>query len=350
MYNDMLIGDGVLHAFNNLEENCRMDSSKEVVEGGFELAAGFAPEGKSTPEDVWFSNISGEDVSRATFLESDVDFGVYHGLPLYDYFEDGWSTISKAYDMRERAPERIKILGAVDPLADDAEEQMEQQWNEGNVDGFKFYPMYYQEDGARPLKLDDELLPLVEKAHSLGAENIAAHKTFPIGPVGAHHFGVEDIADIATQFPDIRFEIVHPDRMFLDQTKFILGNYDNVWANFETSIGYMYLQPRRFATILGELLLFGGADKLLFATGVPQIHPHQVIVDFWNYQFPDEIREEYGYPELTDEMKRKILGENLLELYDWDRSALEEAVESDYWHEQREEHGRPEEWTSLSDD
>lgn len=350
MYNGMLIGDGVLHAFNNLEENCMTDASKEVIDGGFELSAGFAPEGKSTPEDVWYSDIPAEDVARATFLESDVDFGVYHGLPLYDYFADGWSPVSKGLEMRERAPERVKILGVVDPLANDALSEMERQWTEDNVDGFKFYPTYYQEGHARPLDLDDELLPLVEKAHSLGADNIAAHKVFPIGPVGAHHFTVDDVADIAARFPDINFEIVHPDRLFLDETKFILGNYDNVWANFETSVGYMYLQPRRFARILGELILFGGPEKVIFATGVPQVHPHQFIVDFWDYQFPDQIREEYGYPKLTNDMKRKFLGENLLDLYDWDRSALENAVESDHWHEQRQEHGRPEAWSSVGDD
>src|SRR5260370_40570017 len=35
----------------------------------------------------------------------------------------------------------------------------------------------------------------------------------------------------------------------------------------------------------------------------------------WRFQIPEELRKKYGYPELTDSDKRKILGLNSAKLY-----------------------------------
>jgi hypothetical protein len=35
---------------------------------------------------------------------------------------------------------------------------------------------------------------------------------------------------------------------------------------------------------------------------------------FWEFEIPEDMVEGYGYPQLTEGAKRKILGENLLRL------------------------------------
>jgi uncharacterized protein len=39
---------------------------------------------------------------------------------------------------------------------------------------------------------------------------------------------------------------------------------------------------------------------------------------FWNFELPPDLVEGYGYPQLTEQAKRKILGENLLRLQGMD--------------------------------
>jgi predicted TIM-barrel fold metal-dependent hydrolase len=349
MYKNALIGDGVIHAYNNRSDNARSDTAAKVLEDIYELSFGSSVEGTEHSEEQWFRDFTASEIADATFLESDVDFGVYHSTPIYDYFKDGYSAFEKGVKMRNENPERVKLLGCVDPLSSNATDEMKRQVEEHDVDGFKMYPTFYREGKVKPLRLDDDLEPLVETAHSLGIEHIGTHKVFPLGPVGQHHLSVGDVADIAGMYPDIEFELLHTDLAFLDQIKLMLSTHDNVWANLEFTTCFMILQPRRFAEILGELLMWGGPEKILFATGVPLVHPQSYIEAFWNFEIPDDMQEEYGYPELTDDIKRKILGENLIELYDWDESELRDTAQNDEWSQQRAD-GRPDPWSGVGID
>ena len=50
--------------------------------------------------------------------------------------------------------------------------------------------------------------------------------------------------------------------------------------------------------------------------GRPRIwHPQWALEEFWNLELPRDIVEERGYPQLTDQAKRKILGLNLARLH-----------------------------------
>jgi hypothetical protein len=63
---------------------------------------------------------------------------------------------------------------------------------------------------------------------------------------------------------------------------------------------------------VGELLYWMGEDRLLFASDYALWHPKWLVEKFVDYQYPMENE----YPELTDDVKRKILGLNAARLYD----------------------------------
>jgi hypothetical protein len=46
--------------------------------------------------------------------------------------------------------------------------------------------------------------------------------------------------------------------------------------------------------------------------------PAWALRAFVDFQIPEDLRAGYGYPQLTDQAKRKILGENLLRLHGMD--------------------------------
>jgi predicted TIM-barrel fold metal-dependent hydrolase len=350
MYKDTLIGDGVMHAYNNNRSNARSDTAEQVLEDIHGLSTAASAPGTEHPEERWFRNFTAEDIEEASFLESDVDFGVYHSTPIFDYFHDGYSALGSGVKMRDNNPDRVKLLGCVDPLSSDATEEMERQVNELDVDGFKMYPTFYRDGKVKKLEMDDDLLPLVEKAHELGIEHIGVHKVFPLGPVGQHHVDVGDVADVAGQYPDIKFELLHTDLAFLEEIKLMLNTHDNIYANLEFTTAFLYFSPKRFREILGELLMWGGPEKIIWSTGVPLVHPQSLIKAMWELEFTEEEREEYNYPELTDDIKKMILGENLANLYGWDTDKLRSTVQDDKWSQRRQEEGKPDPWSGIEID
>ena len=73
-----------------------------------------------------------------------------------------------------------------------------------------------------------------------------------------------------------------------------------------------------FAEILGKLLFWCGEDKIIYGSEAPLFHPQWALRAFMDFQIPEDLCAGYGYPQLTDQAKRKILGENLLRLHGMD--------------------------------
>ena len=67
---------------------------------------------------------------------------------------------------------------------------------------------------------------------------------------------------------------------------------------------------------MGQLMKFMGPDRIVFGSdSVWYGSPQWQIEAFWRFQIPDDLRKQYGYPQLTDAAKRKILGLNSARLY-----------------------------------
>ena len=92
----------------------------------------------------------------------------------------------------------------------------------------------------------------------------------------------------------------------------------NVYAELGTTMASMIVTfPTVWAHMIGQLLYYFGEDNILFGSdslwyGGPQWQ----IEAFWRTQIPEDIRRRWGYPKLTTEAKRKILGLNSARLYD----------------------------------
>jgi hypothetical protein len=61
---------------------------------------------------------------------------------------------------------------------------------------------------------------------------------------------------------------------------------------------------------------FVGEDRIVFGSdSVWYGSPQWQIEAFWRFQIPEAMRQKWGYPELTERAKRKILGLNSARLY-----------------------------------
>jgi hypothetical protein len=91
----------------------------------------------------------------------------------------------------------------------------------------------------------------------------------------------------------------------------------NVYAELGTTFASMVVTfPTVLAHLLGQLLYYMGADHIVFGSDSPWYGgPQWQIEALWRFQIPEEIRERWHYPELTERDKRLILGLNSARLY-----------------------------------
>jgi len=94
----------------------------------------------------------------------------------------------------------------------------------------------------------------------------------------------------------------------------LAGAYPNLYASIAATINFVARSPRQFAEWIGKLMFWCGEDKIIYGSEAPIWHPKWALEAFWNFEIPQDLVEGYGYPQLTERAKRKILGENLMRL------------------------------------
>jgi len=179
-----------------------------------------------------------------------------------------------------------------------------------------------------------------------GFYNICIHKglstTAPDNPSSEPLGYPTDIPRAAAKWPQLNFLIYHscirpgfwmrnalldvqsgntrmgvPDILWT--TRFLVDSakYSNVYSEIGTTWASSVITfPSVAAHILGQALKFFGEDRIVFGSdavwyGAPQWQ----IEALWRFQIPESMRARYGYPQLTETAKRKILGLNNARLY-----------------------------------
>src|SRR5258706_13438686 len=113
-------------------------------------------------------------------------------------------------------------------------------------------------------------------AASSASRVIAVHKAMPLGPVQMDPFRNGDVDYAAIDFPDLAFEVVHSGLAFLDEAALQIARFPNVYVGLESTAALAVRHPRKFARILREFLLAGGARKLFRASGASSPQPRPV--------------------------------------------------------------------------
>ena len=151
-----------------------------------------------------------------------------------------------------------------------------------------------------------------------------------------------DIPAAAAAFPELNFVIFHscfrplcfnydawqdvqsgrlrdgvPDIKDTAEFAVLCAPYPNVYAELGNIFASCVVTfPTVCAHLMGILFKYFGADRILWGTDSTLYgSPQWQIEAFWRLQIPEAFRQRYGYPEITEEMKRKVLGLNAARLY-----------------------------------
>jgi uncharacterized protein len=360
MIDGMPVIDAVLHGVHFSPRNFCAERVVDVEQAARDVYEGLhrglsprdAPEYLLDPQTYLGGELTVDTHAWANFAECQTDIGIYHVVNFWA-LQDGGSNYAMGRALQERLPGRIWMYGGVkNPFGDLSAtiEEIDQQIEEAGIIGLKLYPGYWDRGELRPYYIDDpeHALPLIEHCRSRGLMHMAVHKAIPIGPVVPQ--AVHNVADVeqpAQLFPDMTFEIVHGGFAFLDETLLVAADFPNVWMNLEGVPAWLNYAPRRFGEILGRMLESGLGDRTVWSTGSAQAHARPQIEKFAAFEMPEDLQAQYGYPEVTREIKAKIFAGNFARLHGWDLDQMVKDIPNDELR-QAQENGPASPWSQAA--
>ncbi len=229
----------------------------------------------------------------------------------------------------------------------------------GRVVGFKTYTGYGPEGRGYALDAPEVGLPFLEHARSLGVNVISVHKGLPLFNFDLANNGPRDLAAAARLYPDLSFVVYHSawqrdvaegaydaGRAAVGVSSLVKALQDhgiapnsNVYAELGTTWRELVRRPTEAAHVIGKLMTHVGENNVLWGTDAIWLgSPQPQIMAFKAFHITPEFQDRFGYPELTDERKRKILGENAARLYGLDSGALRCVLPGDALQRARDEH------------
>jgi uncharacterized protein len=320
--NDAIVFDGVAHVFNFEKKNALGPAGEMFINHLYAFHNVLTPEGQPLmAADEFLRQWTVDDIDEMVYRHSSTDMLCAMPLPLTDLFRDGLSPWEECAELAARRPDRTVFWGSVNPLEGRrALDLMERQVGEFGAKAFKFYNVRYDFGSPFPWRMDDPRVafPVFEKAQELGVNLIGVHKGVPLGPQPIEATQTWDMDGAAANFPDINFVIFHVGLPFIDEVCWQLIRHPNLYASIAATVNFIVRAPRQFAEVLGKLLFWCGEDKIVYGSEAPIWQPQWALEAFWDFELPQDLVEGYGYPQLTEQAKRKILGENLLRLHGMD--------------------------------
>lgn len=225
-----------------------------------------------------------------------------------------WSTNGLVAEVCEKYPDRFIFQCNVGPLLKRGMKhvlwELEYLVKERNCKLVKFYP---PEDTYINNK---KIWPFYEKISELGVP-LTIHTGFTWVPPGRAKYCIPILLDdVATDFPDMTIIAFHAGWPYCDDLNMIALTHPNVYISLSLLMPWWFNAPRRLAEIIGAAIQFAGEDRIVWgsdfvgAGGLIRLSV-QALREF---EMPEDLQQGYGYEPVTEEVKRKIFGENLARL------------------------------------
>jgi predicted TIM-barrel fold metal-dependent hydrolase len=332
MLNGAFVFDNSIHLHDMSDANLRSsrDDARPARDHLASLGAAMGwPTASMTPEELarrW----SVEEVHHLVFDDGLTDMAMTQVVPIFEWYEDFLSPVELQHAMAERYPDRVMFCGGVDPLYPDlagALRQLEHQIGELGARSIKFYNGHV----GGGWRCDDRELayPLYQRCLELGVEVVQFHKGFPFGLMNVEQLQPNDLQAPARDFPELTFIIHHLSLPYFEETVSIASRFPNVALSLASNLSGLLIEPRQVQKQMGRLLRDVGAEKLLWASDAPLLGPPRPYLEaFMAMTIPEDLRDGYGYPQITPEDRALILGGNFARIMGVDVDAKLRELEA----------------------
>jgi hypothetical protein len=280
---------------------------------------------------------------RELFVRSDTTMAVISAVPILG--ADNPLSIAVMERAKTAAKtvcgtnDRVFLHGQVNPNVGDLEAELDNMRAVAAEHPIGAWKAYTHVPGSRGWYLDDHDPNAVQCGQAfldvvreVGPKVVCVHKGF--GGNGRFSSPV-DIGPAAKANPDITFIVYHSGYdgadagPYSDTTKDagvnrLIASLDaaeiephaNVYAEIGSTWFSVMRDPNEAAHVLGKLLQRVGDDRVLWGTdSIWYGSPQNQIEAFRNFQISNQFQDEFGYPELTPALKRKVFGQNAATVY-----------------------------------
>jgi len=307
------------------------------------------PKGNSKGPDVFIKDV---------FMDSDTDVMVLSFVPSTRAAEP--VTIEAADAVRRiveklEGTHRLLVHGRVNPNQPGDLETMDELKEKWHVSAWKTYTQYGP--GGRGYFLSDDVgMRFIEKARALGVKNICVHKGLPFGRQSYEHSQCSDVGVVAKRFPDVNFLVYHSgfvtsvaeqpydesgrrdgiDTLITSLRKNNIAPGSNVFAELGSTWRFLMREPEQAAHAMGKLIRYCGEDNVLWGTdSIWYGSPQDQIQAFRTFQIAPQLRERFGYAEITPSVRAKIFGLNAAKVYGLSPDEVRKYARSDSIHQRK---------------
>jgi predicted TIM-barrel fold metal-dependent hydrolase len=280
---------------------------------------------------------------RELFVRSDTTMAVISAVPIIG----ADNPLSIAVMERAKAAaksvcgadDRIFLHGQVNPNVGDLEAELDHMRAIAAEHPIGAWKVYTHAPGGRGWFLDDHDPNAVQCGQAfldvvreVGPKTVCVHK----GLANNNRFSSPiDIGPAAKANPDITFVAYHSgydgddpgpysettknagvNRLIASLDAAGIGPHANVYAELGSTWFRAMRNPDEAAHVLGKLLQRLGSDRVLWGTdSIWYGSPQNQIEAFRNFEISNQFQDRYGYPELTTDVKKQVLGQNAARLY-----------------------------------
>lgn len=171
----------------------------------------------------------------------------------------------------------------------------------------------YQPEDTGPLD-DPGMWPFYEKACELDIP-LTMHTgmayTYPQPNAYTHP---NTLDKVLIDFPDLKIIAYHMGWPHTEELIGLAAKHENLYLSLSGVAGWYERSPYRGYHAIGTALQWVEPEKIVMGLDLPFVDTKRVVDWIRNLQIPEELQENYGYAEVTSEIRAGILGVNLARL------------------------------------
>jgi predicted TIM-barrel fold metal-dependent hydrolase len=171
----------------------------------------------------------------------------------------------------------------------------------------------YQPEDDGPLD-DRRMWPFYEKACELDIALTVHTGMSYVVPQPSAHTHPSTLDRVLLDFPELKVIAYHMAWPHTEELIGLAGKHQNLYLSMSGIAGWSQRSPYRGYHAIGTALQWLDPSKLVMGLDLPFDDTKRVVDWVRNLQIPEELREQYGYMEITDEIRAGILGKNLAKL------------------------------------
>jgi predicted TIM-barrel fold metal-dependent hydrolase len=261
----------------------------------------------------WPHPIAEELVKYMDEAEVDVCFCLREGMMDISGQTVAMSTNQFMINQIAPYPERMYLEAMVGPILrrgmENALWEIEYLVKEQNA---KLCKVYQPEDDG-PLD-DRRMWPFYEKACELDiALTIHTGMSYVV-PQPSCHTHPDRLDRVLLDFPELEIIAYHMGWPHTEELIGLAGKHQNLFLSMSGIVGWYERSPYRGYHAIGTALQWVDPSKIVMGLDLPFDDTKRVVDWVRNLQIPDELQKNYGYTEITDEMRAGFLGKNLARL------------------------------------